>query len=114
MATYGNYALRIPSSLMDDLRTASERDGVSMNSFIVQAVAEKVAALRARGLLRDLSAEEQSAYLAQRAARARAGRMEAILAKAGNTDTVLAGDELPEGWPQPEPAADRKPRQTVP
>ena len=51
MAAYGNYALRVPASLMEDLRVAAESDGVSMNGFIVQAVAEKIAALRARGRL---------------------------------------------------------------
>jgi uncharacterized protein (DUF1778 family) len=98
MATYSNYALRVPSSLMADLRAAAERDGVSMNGFIVQAVAEKVAILRARGFLRDLTEEEQSAYLDGRAARARDGRLAEILGKAGTTDAVLPGDELPEGW----------------
>lgn len=97
MATYSNYALRLPASLMDDLRVAAERDGVSMNGFIVQAVAEKVAMLRARGLLRDLSPEEQSAYLDARAARSRDDLAE-ILRKAGTTDRVLPGDEVPEDW----------------
>ena len=41
MATYSNYALRVPASLMEDLRSAAERDGVSMNGFIVQAVARR-------------------------------------------------------------------------
>jgi predicted HicB family RNase H-like nuclease len=45
MATYSNYALRVPASLMEDLRTAADSDGVSMNGCIVQAVAEKIAAL---------------------------------------------------------------------
>jgi predicted HicB family RNase H-like nuclease len=39
-ATQINFVLRVPASLMEDLRVASERDGVSMNIFIVQAVAE--------------------------------------------------------------------------
>lgn len=48
MAAYSNYALRVPASLMEDLRLAADQDGVSMNGFIIQAVAEKVSALRAR------------------------------------------------------------------
>ena len=44
MAVYGNYAFRLPASLMDDLCKAAESDGVPTNGFIVQAVAEKVAA----------------------------------------------------------------------
>jgi uncharacterized protein (DUF1778 family) len=98
MATYSNYALRVPASLMEDLRSAAERDGVSMNGFIVQAVAEKVAALRARGMLQALSPHEQSAYLEGRAASARPARMAELLAKAGTTTAVGSGDELPEGW----------------
>ena len=98
MATYGNYALRVPASLMEDLRAAAACDGVSMNGFIVQAVAEKVAALRARGILRTLGTAEQAAYLEARAARARPGQMAEILAKAGTTDAVLPGDEVPEEW----------------
>ena len=98
MATYSNYALRVPASLMEDLRTAAESDGVSMNGFIVQAIAEKVAALRARGLLRSLSEPEQSAYLQARAARARPGQMAEILASAGTDGPVQPGDEVPEGW----------------
>jgi uncharacterized protein (DUF1778 family) len=98
MATYGNYALRVPASLMEDLRAAAESDGVSMNGFIVQAVAEKVAALRARGMLRTLEPAEQMAYLEVRAARAQPEKMAEILAKAGTADVVLPGDEVPEGW----------------
>lgn len=98
MASYGNYALRLPASLMADLRVAAERDGVSMNGFIVQAVAEKVAALRARGLLGDLTPEEQAAYLEGRAARSPEGRLAELLGKAGTTSVVLPGDEIPENW----------------
>ena len=98
MATYSNYALRIPSSLMDDLRMASMHDKGSMNGFIVQAVAEKVAALRARGILPEMSAAEQAAYLEARAARSREGRFTEILRDAGTTTEVLPGDEVPEGW----------------
>jgi len=98
MATYSNYALRVPSSLMADLRTAAERDGVSMNGFIVQAVAEKVAMLRARGFLRNLSPEEQAAYLDERAARAQPGRLGEILEQAGTTNAVLPGDEISKEW----------------
>lgn len=105
MATYSNYALRVPASLMDDLRLAADSDGVSMNGFLVQAIAEKVAALRARGLLRSLSEAEQSAYLNARAARATPGRMVEILAKAGTVGADRPDDEVPEDWLLP--AVDR-------
>jgi hypothetical protein len=99
VATYSNYALRVPASLMGDLRVAAERDGVSMNGFIVQAVAEKVAALRARGLLRELAPDEQRAYLDARAERAKPSGMRDVLARAGTATTAaLPGDEVPEGW----------------
>jgi hypothetical protein len=83
---------------MVDLRRAAEGEGVSMNGFIVQAVAEKVAALRERGLLRTLTVAEQSAYLEARAAGADRGQMAEILAKAGTSGAALPGDELPEDW----------------
>ncbi|HTB43784.1 MAG TPA: Arc family DNA-binding protein [Acetobacteraceae bacterium] len=98
MATYSNYALRVPASLMEDLRTAADSDGVSMNGCIVQAVAEKIAALWVHGPLPTLSEAEQSAYLQSRAAQARPSQMAAILAKAGTTGAVRPGDELPEDW----------------
>jgi hypothetical protein len=107
MAPYSNYALRLPSSLMGDLRTAAERDGVSMNGFIVQAVAEKVAVLRARGFFEDLTQEEQMAYLDGRAARSPEGKLAEVIKKAGTTDEVRPGDEIPEGWlPDPKQSDD--------
>ncbi len=107
MASYSNYALRLPASLMADLRLAAERDGVSMNGFIVQAVAEKVAALRARGMLGDITPEEQAAWLDGRAARSREGRLLELIGKSGTTGETLPGDEVPEGWlPKPKPGDD--------
>jgi len=83
---------------MNDLRNAADADGVSMNGFIVQAVAEKVAVLRARGLLGALSEDEQAAYLEARASRARISGLRDILAKAGTENSVRPGDEIPDGW----------------
>ena len=80
---------------MEDLRTAADSDGVSMNGCIVQAVAEKIAALRAHGPLRTLSEAEQSAYLQLRAAQARPSQMAAILAKAGTTGAVRQAMNCP-------------------
>jgi hypothetical protein len=100
---------------MADLRAAAERDGVSMNGFIIQAVAEKVAVLRARGLLGDLTPEEQAAYLNDRAARSQEGKLAKLIGKAGTTTEVLPGDEIPEDWlqghkPDHDAAADDRPR----
>lgn len=85
MATISNFALRLPPSLMEDVKALATQDAVSVNQFLVQAAAEKVAALKARK------------YLEDRAARAVPGEMGRLLAKAG-TATPLPGDEVPEGW----------------
>ena len=84
MATVSNFALRLPPSLMEDVKKLAKQDTVSVNQFLVQAAAEKVAALQER-----LS-------LAERAARARPGDLGRILAKAG-APVAIPGDELPEG-----------------
>ena len=86
MATTSNFALRIPPSLMEDVKVLATQDAVSVNQFLVQATAEKVAALKARS------------YLSERAARATPGDLGCILTKAG-TAAPVPGDELPEGWP---------------
>lgn len=85
MATVSNFALRLPPSLMEDVRVLAAQDAVSVNQFVVQATAEKVAALKARG------------YLAERAERAKPGALSRVLAKAG-TPTPVEGDAVPEGW----------------
>ena len=87
MATTSNFALRIPPSLMEDVEALATQDAVSVNQFLVQAVAEKVAILKARG------------NLAERAARAMPGDLGRILGKAG-TAIPIPGDELPENWPE--------------
>jgi hypothetical protein len=70
---------------MEDVKAIAAQDSVSINQFVVQAVAEKVAMLRDRG------------YLAQRASRSRPGDFARVLDKAGD-DTPILGDELPENW----------------
>jgi hypothetical protein len=86
MATVSNFALRLPPSLMEEVRLLAERDAVSINQFLVTAAAEKVAVLKARG------------YLAERAARAQPNDLGGILAKAGSA-TAIEGDELPGAVP---------------
>ena len=87
MAAISNFALRIPPSLIEDMTALAAQNAVSVNQFLVQAAAEKVATLKARG------------YLAERAGRATPGDLRRILAKAG-TAIPVPGDELPEGWPE--------------
>ena len=72
---------------MEDVKALATQDAVSVNQFLVQAAAEKVATLKARG------------YLAERAARAVPGDFGRTLAKAGRA-TPISGDELPESWPE--------------
>ena len=82
MATLSNYALRLQTSLMDELRTVVEDEGTTLNQFINVAVAEKLAALRASAIFRSGPlAADPADFLA-------------ILEKAG-TDVVIKGDELP-------------------
>lgn len=80
------FPLCIPLSLLEDVKALTGRDAVSVNYFLVQAVAERVATLKAHG------------HLVERAARAVPGDLGRILAKAGAV-TSIPGDELPEGWP---------------
>ena len=42
MATVSNYALRIPPSLMEEVKDLAKQDDTSVNQFIVLAVAERV------------------------------------------------------------------------
>jgi hypothetical protein len=91
MATTSNFALRLPPSLMEDVKALAAQDAVSVNQFVVQATAEKVATLKARG------------YLAERAERAKPSDLSRILNRAG-TATPVEGDEVPAGWQQAPPA----------
>jgi hypothetical protein len=91
MATISNFALRRPPSLMEEVKALAAQDAVSVNQFVVQAAAEKVATLKARG------------YLAERADRAKPGDLSRVLGKAG-TPTQVEGDEVPAGWLEALPA----------
>ena len=86
MATISNYALRIPPSLMEEVRDLAKQDDTSVNQFIVLAVAERVGALKAR------------AYFVKRAARAVPGDFVRVLAKAGG-EPPAKGTNCPKaGW----------------
>ena len=81
MSTLSNYALRLQTSIMDELRTVVEEEDTTLNQFINVAVAEKLATLRTER------------YFQERAARANRADFMAILERAG-TDAI-EGDELP-------------------
>lgn len=67
-------SLRIPKSLHNQVRKLAEEEGVSMNQFVMLALAEKVAALQAID------------YLEERAKRGSREKMLAVLAKAPDVE----------------------------
>jgi uncharacterized protein (DUF1778 family) len=67
-------SLRIPKSLHNQLREIAEEEGISVNQFVMLAVAEKVATLQTVD------------YLEQRAARGSRDKLLAILAKAPDVE----------------------------
>ena len=67
-------SLRIPKTLHNQVRELAEEEGVSMNQFVMLALAEKVAALQAID------------YLEERAKRGSREKMLAILAKAPDVE----------------------------
>lgn len=103
MAAYRNWTLRLPASLIEDLHRAAESGGVTVDDLVEQAVAEKVALLQGRRRLRDVPPEGRLAALHERATRGSPEEAARLLAKAGTTDAVLPGDELPEAWPDVSP-----------
>ncbi len=81
MTRTSNYALRLQTSLLEELKEVAKEEGTSVNQFINVAVAEKLAALRTE------------AYFRERMARARPEDFMAILEKAGE-DVAIEGDEV--------------------
>jgi hypothetical protein len=77
-----NVALRLQSSLLDEARKVSEREGVALNQFINVAVAEKLSALRT---------EE---YFRERSTRANLGKAKRVLKRAGKGKPPVPGDEI--------------------
>lgn len=67
-------SLRIPKTLHNQVRELAEEEGVSMNQFVMLALAEKVATLQTLD------------YLAERAKRGSREDMLAILAKAPDVE----------------------------
>jgi hypothetical protein len=83
MATLSNYALRLQTSILDELRTVADEEGTSINQLINVAVAEKLAVLRTER------------YFQERMARTDRDEFLAILERTG-TDIEIDGDELPQ------------------
>ena len=78
------YPLSLPASLKDTAAHLARDDGVSLNQWIVTAVAQKIGAV-----------ETAEVLLAERAARAAPGDLRRYLDAAPNTPPV-PGDEMPE------------------
>ena len=95
MATGSGFALRLPPSLMEEIKRWAARDASSINQFIVVALAEKIATMKAQATPEELT----RLYFEDRASRARPDALERILARAGRPEAI-PGDELPEGWPR--------------
>jgi len=73
--------LRLPDSIHRHIKEIAKRDGVSINTFITSAVAEKVSALTTED------------YIVARAKRARKGAFKAVLDNVPERDPV-PGDEI--------------------
>jgi hypothetical protein len=67
-------SLRIPKSMYGDLKEVAEVEGVSMNQFVMIAIAEKIASLNALD------------YLGRRAERGSREKLLAVLAKAPDVE----------------------------
>jgi hypothetical protein len=67
-------SLRIPKSMYGDLKEVAKAEGVSMNQFVMIAIAEKIASLNALD------------YLGKRAERGSREKLLAVLAKAPDVE----------------------------
>jgi hypothetical protein len=83
MKQVSNYALRLPNSLMDEVKRIARADGTTVNQFISVAVAEKAAALRT------------DEYFRSRRERADLRAFDRILAKAGSESPQPGDEPLP-------------------
>jgi uncharacterized protein (DUF1778 family) len=92
------YALRLPNSLMEHVKKLSRQDRVSMNQFMLSAIAEKASAVATED------------YFKHRAARADLAKARAVLQKIERVgNPPLPQDELP----APAPAQRRTARRSV-
>ena len=77
-----NVALRLQTSLLEEVRRVSKTEGVALNQFINVAVPEKLSALRTEEFLRERG---------ERGDRAKAKR---LLKRAGRGNPPVPGDEV--------------------
>jgi hypothetical protein len=76
-----NIALRVPKSIGHKLKEFSDKESISMNQFIVTAIAEKMSSL------------ETYDYLEERAQKGSVEKLKKILSKVPDAELVN-GDEL--------------------
>ncbi len=79
-----NFALRLQSSLLEELRSVAAAEDTTLNQFINVAVAEKLAALRTES------------YFRERAARADIPGALKVLERLGIGNAPLPDDRMPE------------------
>ena len=77
-----HYALRLQSSIMEELKKVAAEEGTSINQFINVAVAEKLAVLRT------------VAYFKERAAQADMDAFRRFLDSEGGTELPREGDDV--------------------
>ena len=74
-------SLRLPKSLHEQLRELAQEDGISVNQFVVLAVAEKIASI------------STIEYLQKRAKRGNRAKLQSILEKAPDVEPEMS-DQL--------------------
>src|ERR1700756_2670472 len=87
-----NFALRLQPSLMEEAKAAAKAEGVALNQLINIAVAEKLAGSRTVAFFKRYTRHADIAEAIALLNRPRIG------------EPPRPGDELPENWPQAEPA----------
>ena len=81
MSKSSTYPLRLPSSLKAEVERVAKNDGISINQFVVTAVAEKLSAMRT------------ASYFADRKARADFEAFDRIMSRSGG-EPPRDGDEI--------------------
>jgi len=79
----GTYALRLPTSVKEAVSQEAKRDGISMNQFIMLAVAERLTKI------------ETTRFFTERSQRVDMDRFRKILNRDGG-EPPQEGDEIPE------------------
>jgi hypothetical protein len=95
MRTSSNYALRLPASLKRAVEEVAREDGMTLNQFIVTAVAEKLAALKTAD------------YFAKRAARADFAGFDRLMSRRGG-EAPRRDDKIPQDYRKRKPSSRRR------